>query len=92
MDLTFSKQYQIFDPMNQEKVISMPIKEIPDLKVILATWYTFLRDQTGKIEKDDFTRFLKTHVVYNIEKDEIEILFTGTDELLKKFSDYVFKA
>ena len=89
--MTYYKQYRTFDPMNQEKVISMPIKEIPDLKVILATWYTFLRDQMHQIDKNDFTRFLKTPVVYNLEKDEIEILFTGTEELLKKFSDYVFK-
>ena len=77
--------------MSREKAISMPIKEIADLKVILATWYTFLRDQMHQIERDDFTRYIKTPVVYNLEKDEIEILFTGTEELLKKFSDYVFK-
>jgi len=78
--------------MSQEKVISMPIKDLSDLKVILATWYSFLREQLDTIPKDDFTRFLKTPVVYNIEKDEIEILFTGTEDLLKKFSDYVFKS
>ena len=78
--------------MSQEKAISMPIKDISDLKVILATWYTFLRENMENINKDDFTRFLKTPVVYNIEKDCIEILFTGTDDLLKKFSDYVIKS
>ncbi|MDH5654425.1 MAG: hypothetical protein OEZ34_00835 [Spirochaetia bacterium] len=78
--------------MSQEKVISMPIKDLSDLKVILATWYTFLREQMDSIEKDDFTRYLKTPVVYNLEKDNIEILFTGTEDLLKKFSDYVIKS
>jgi len=77
--------------MAADKIISMPIHEIPDLKVILATWYSFLRDQMDSLNQDDFTRYLKTPVVYNLEKDEIEILFTGTEELLKKFSDFVFK-
>lgn len=77
--------------MASDKIISMPIREIPDLKVILATWYSFLREQMESLSQEEFTRFLKTPVVYNLEKDEIEILFTGSEELLKKFSDYVFK-
>lgn len=30
--------------MEAEKVISVPIKELPHLKVILAGWYNFLKD------------------------------------------------
>lgn len=78
--------------MEQDKAISLPVKEITHLKVILATWYSFLRDQSANLSKDDFTRFLKTPVIYDLEKDQIELLFTGTEELLQQFKDHVAQA
>jgi len=77
--------------MKEEKVISIPVKEITHLKVILATWYSFLRDQQDHLSKEDFSKYLKTPAIYNLEKDEIEILFTGTSDLLNKFSEFIFK-
>lgn len=78
--------------MAQDKAISLPVKEITHLKVILATWYSFLRDQSENLAKDDFTRFLKTPVIYDLENDQIELLFTGTEELLAQFKEHVAKA
>lgn len=78
--------------MAQDKAISLPVKEITHLKVILATWYSFLRDQTENLSKEDFTRYLKTPVIYDLENDQIELLFTGSNELLEKFKEHVAKA
>ncbi|MCB1308315.1 MAG: hypothetical protein KDK30_09060 [Leptospiraceae bacterium] len=77
--------------MNNEKAISMPVKEIAHMKVILATWYSFLRERMDELSKEDFTRYLKTPVIYDLENDQIELLFTGTEDLLQKFKDHVFK-
>jgi len=75
--------------MNEDKAISLPVKEITHLKVVLATWYAFLRDQMDSLTKEDFSRYLKTPVIYDLEKDEIEVLFTGSSELLGKFKDHI---
>ena len=75
--------------MEQDKAISLPVKDITHLKVVLATWYSFLRDQSSSLSKEDFTRYLKTPVIYDLEHDEIELLFTGSDELLKKFKEHI---
>lgn len=77
--------------MNQDKAISLPVKEITHLKVILATWYSFLRDQSDRLSKEEFTRYLNTPVIYDLEHDEIELLFTGSEELLGRFKDHVTK-
>ena len=77
--------------MSGEKAISVPVREITHMKVILATWYSFLRDHADEFSREEFTRYLKTPVIYDLEKDEIELLFTGSDELLKKFRDHIFK-
>jgi len=74
-----------------EKVISIGVKEITHLKVILATWYAFLRDQGNNLSHEEFSRCLKTPVIYNLEKDEIELLFAGSAELLEKFRSHVLK-
>jgi hypothetical protein len=75
--------------MEQDKAISLPVKEITHLKVILATWYSFLRDQSANLAKDEFTRYLKTPVIYDLENDQIELLFTGSEELLQLFKDHI---
>ncbi|MCB1167780.1 MAG: hypothetical protein KDK37_03400 [Leptospiraceae bacterium] len=77
--------------MEKEKLISMPIKDIAQLKIVLATWYSFLKDQGGELTQEAFASSLKTPVLYDLEKDQIEVLFTGSEQLLKKFSDYVFQ-
>lgn len=74
----------------EEKVISMPVKEIAHMKVILATWYAFLRDQEH-LSSEEFSRYLRTPVIYNLEKDVIEILFAGSAELLEAFKKHVLK-
>jgi len=78
--------------MANDKTITMPVKEITHLKIILATWYSYLREHLDTLAKSDFDRFLKTPVIYNLEKDEIEVLITGTEELLKGFSNFVARA
>ena len=75
---------------DDEKVISMPVKEIAHMKVILATWYAFLRDQQN-LTSEEFSRYLKTPVIYNLEKDVIEVLFAGSAELLEAFKNHVLK-
>ncbi len=75
---------------NDEKVISMPVKEITHMKVILATWYAFLRDQEN-LSSEEFSKYLRTPVIYNLEKDVIEILFAGSGELLEAFKTHVLK-
>ena len=77
--------------MDQQKVISMPIKDIEQLKIVLATWYTFLRDQSASMTDEEFANSLKAPVIYDLEQDHIEILFTGSHTLLTSFSDFVFK-
>lgn len=78
--------------MTNEKVISMPVREITDLKVILATWYKFLQDQSDKLTPDDFSRCLRTPVILNLETNDVELLFTGSEELLKGFKDFILAA
>jgi len=78
--------------MIQEKVISMPVREITDLKIILATWYKFLQDQSDKLNAEEFSRCLKTPVILNLETNEVELLFTGSEELLKGFKDFILAA
>ena len=74
--------------MNQ-KVISIPVKEMAHLKVVLATWYAFMRDEAARISAAEFADALKTPVIYNLEKDEIEVLFTGSADLLGRFRDHI---
>ncbi|TGK03590.1 hypothetical protein EHQ81_09720 [Leptospira selangorensis] len=73
--------------MEAEKVISVPIKELPHLKVILAGWYNFLKDSYDQktIDANAFKDSLKTNVVYNIDSDQIELLLSGTEQLLQNF-------
>ncbi|EMJ98536.1 hypothetical protein AB3N61_10495 [Leptospira sp. WS58.C1] len=73
--------------MEAEKVISVPIKELPHLKVILAGWYNFLKDSYDQkaIDANAFKDSLKTNVVYNIDSDQVELLLSGTEQLLQSF-------
>ncbi len=75
--------------MSNEKVITLPVRETGDLKIVLATWYKFLQDQSEKLTSEDFARSLKTPIILNLETDELELLFTGSEELLQGFKDFI---
>ena len=77
--------------MPDDKVIALPVKEITHLKVVLATWYSFLREEMQALSAKEFAHYLKTPVIYNLEKDEIELLFAGPAELLEKFKEHIFR-
>lgn len=55
--------------MEPEKVISIPIRELPHLKVLLAGWYNFLKESYDQktIDQSEFKDALKSNVVYNID-------------------------
>ena len=74
--------------MSNQKAISIPIKDISQLKVVLAAWYAYLRDAKD-LSREDLTDCLKTPVIYNLEQDEIELLFTGSNDLLDRFKKHV---
>ena len=77
--------------MSDEKAISMPVKDIDQLKILLATWYSFLQEVSDNFTKGDYTTALKTPVIYDLAQDRVEILFTGDEELLKNFKTHVFE-
>ena len=74
--------------MQNPKAISIPIKDIAQLKVILAAWYAYLRDAEG-LAHEDLTESLKTPVIYNLEEDKIELLFTGSSDFLEAFRKHI---
>lgn len=71
--------------MEPEKVISIPIRELPHLKVLLAGWYNFLKESYDQktIDQSEFKDALKSNVVYNI--DQVEVLLAGKESLLQNF-------
>lgn len=76
----------------QTKALTIPTKELSHMKVILAAWYNFLQEfhNSGKIHLDEFTEFLKANVIYDLDKDQIDLILTGKDEILHQFKEYVF--
>jgi len=77
--------------MEDEKAISIPVKDLTQLKVVLAAWYAFLRDVSDNFAREEYARFLKTPVIYDLAKDEIDVMFTGSQELLNEFRSHVLK-
>ncbi len=73
---------------DKEKVVSIKIKDLQQLKIILATWYSYLISKQ-KESSIDFQEAIKTPIIYNIEKDELELLITGTEEILNELNLYV---
>ncbi|AAN49823.2 hypothetical protein ACO2J1_04390 [Leptospira interrogans] len=73
--------------MEPEKVISIPIRELPHLKVLLAGWYNFLKESYDQktIDQSEFKDALKSNVVYNIDQDQVEVLLAGKESLLQNF-------
>jgi len=71
--------------MSAVRTIAFPITDITQLKVVLASWYSFLREEIDNLSSEEFSDFLKTPVMYNISEDNLEVLFCGTEEILQKF-------
>lgn len=76
----------------QTKALTIPTKELAHMKVILAAWYNFLKEihDSGKIPVEEFTEFLKANVVYDMDKDQVDLILHGKDEILIQFKEYVF--
>ncbi|MCS7204463.1 MAG: hypothetical protein NZ853_02070 [Leptospiraceae bacterium] len=73
----------------KEKVVTIPIKEINQLKVILAIWYSYVLSKSNESFPQQSAQALKTPIVYNIEKDELELILSGTEEMLKELTQHI---
>jgi|JI10StandDraft_1071094.scaffolds.fasta_scaffold624312_2 hypothetical protein len=75
-----------------QKAITVPTKELSHQKIILAAWYHFLKEKfdQGKIQPNEFTDFLKANVVYDMDKDQVDLMLTGTQEVLDAFRSQLF--
>ncbi|WCL50398.1 hypothetical protein [Leptospira sp. GIMC2001] len=75
-----------------QKAITIPTKELSHQKIILAGWYNFLKEtfDSGKISSDEFTDFLRANVVYDMDKDQVDLILTGTQEVLDAFRTQLF--
>ncbi|GBF50670.1 hypothetical protein LPTSP4_21970 [Leptospira ryugenii] len=78
--------------MKPAKIITIGIKELSHQKVILAAWYNFLKESYDqkKLSGEEFTDFLKAHVMYDLDKDQIELMLSGTEPLLEEFKKSIF--
>jgi hypothetical protein len=75
-----------------QKAITVPIRELSHQKIILAAWYNFLKESfdAGTIQSDKFSEFLKANVIYDMDKDQIDLVLTGTQEILDQFRSQLF--
>lgn len=75
-----------------QKAITVPTRELSHQKIILAAWYNFLKEafDQGKIQTIEFTDYLKANVVYDMDKDQIELVLTGNQEILDSFRAQLF--
>lgn len=78
--------------MDDEKAISLPVRDLEQLKIMLAAWYAYLKEASDNFSRGEFSRYLKTPVIYDIANDRLEILFTGDEDLLKRFKDHVLNS
>jgi len=74
---------------SDEKMLSVKVRDLHQLKLLLATWYTYLREKASSLDEDEFRSALRTPVVYDIEKDEIELLIPGSFGLLSDLNDFL---
>ncbi len=72
---------------NEEKVITIKIEDINQLKIILATWYSYLLSKNHS--QIEIQTLMKIPVFYNIEKDELELIISGSEHILKELNEYV---
>ncbi|MCZ8344537.1 MAG: hypothetical protein O9301_16000 [Leptospira sp.] len=78
--------------MKSTKIITIGIKELAHQKVILAAWYNFLKENfdAKKLTADEFTQYLEAHVMYDLDKDQIELMLSGSESLLDEFRKSIF--
>ncbi|EOQ87291.1 hypothetical protein LEP1GSC202_3580 [Leptospira yanagawae serovar Saopaulo str. Sao Paulo = ATCC 700523] len=78
--------------MKSPKIITIGIKELAHQKVILAAWYNFLKENfdAKKVSAEEFTLYLQAHVMYDLDKDQIELMLSGTESLLEEFKKSIF--
>lgn len=78
--------------MKPSKIITIGIKELPHQKVILAAWYNFLKEafDQKKITAEEFSDSLQAHVMYDLDKDQIELMLAGSESLLEEFKKSIF--
>ena len=78
--------------MSADKVVTISIKELSHMKIILSAWYNFLKESFDekKISGEDFTDLLKTPVMYDLDKDQIELMLCGSEAILEEFRAKVF--
>jgi len=73
--------------MTFDKVFTLSIRELSHLKLVLAAWYSFLQENFDKneLQREEFHQLLQTNVIYNLKADEIELMLSGSDDLLNEF-------
>ncbi|MBW7858451.1 MAG: hypothetical protein H3C43_09200 [Leptonema sp. (in: Bacteria)] len=74
---------------SEEKILSVKVRDLHQLKLILATWYSYLREKADDLPEDEFRAALRTPVVYDIEKDEVELLIPGSEALLGDLNQFL---
>lgn len=74
---------------NDEKILSVKVRDLHQVKLILATWYSYLREKADNLPEDEFRAALRTPVVYDIEKDEVELLIPGSEALLGDLNQFL---
>ncbi len=72
-----------------EKILSVKVRDLHQLKLVLATWYSYLREKSASLDEEQFRNALRTPVVYDIEKDEVELLIPGSEGLLSDLSVFL---
>ncbi len=74
------------------KAITIPTKELSHQKIILAAWYNFLKESFDghTIDSQEFTEFLKANIVYDLDRDQIDLILTAKDSVLDQFMSQVF--
>jgi hypothetical protein len=73
----------------EEKILSVKVRDLHQLKLVLATWYSYLREKSASLDEEQFRNALRTPVVYDIEKDEVELLIPGSDKLLSDLNVFL---
>jgi hypothetical protein len=48
-----------------------------------------LREKSASLDEEQFRNALRTPVVYDIEKDEVELLIPGSDKLLSDLNVFL---
>lgn len=75
----------------EKKVVSIKINDLQQIKIILSTWYSYLINKinNNKLPQSEFQEAIKTPILYNLEKDELELLLYGSEEMLKDLNNYI---